>query len=215
MLTFRADLYLRNRLPRSVQHLLRLVRHVVPQGRAAAQIPGELLADCKVCASRQELVTKFPNGARVAEVGTFRGNFARHILYACAPSELHVIDLDLSQLDPEVAGHDRVRVHHGASHTVLAGFPDAYFDWIYIDADHSYAGVLRDADAAATKVKPGGFLVFNDFAHADAFLGTYGVQRAVADFVVANRWPVAWLAYDVNALYDIALKRPGGPEGIK
>lgn len=55
--------------------------------------------------------------------------------------------------------------------------------------------MLRDANAALTKVKPGGFLVFNDFAHADPFLGTYGVQRAVADFVVANRWPVVWLAY--------------------
>ena len=66
---------------------------------------------------------------------------------------------------------------------MLSGFPDAHFDWIYVDADHSYEGLLRDANAAATKVKPGGFLVFNDFAHADPFLGAYGVQRAVADFV--------------------------------
>lgn len=208
MHTRRAGLYLRNRLPRSLQHLLRLARHVVPQGKPAARIPSELFAGCRVCASRHELVTKFPQGARIAEVGTFRGAFARHILTACAPAELHVIDLDLSQLDPTVAEDDRVQVHPGASHIVLAGFPDAYFDWIYIDADHSYEGVLRDANAAATKVKPGGFLAFNDFAHADPFLGAYGVQRAVADFVVANRWSVVWLAYHVNALYDIAVKRP-------
>jgi SAM-dependent methyltransferase len=211
MFNSRPALFLRNRMPRAVQHLLRLARHVVPQGRPAAQIPPELFVDCRVCASRRELVTKFPPGARVAEVGTFRGNFARHILAACGPAELHVIDLDLSQLDPEVSEDPRVRVHYGTSHIVLSGFPDAHFDWIYVDADHSYEGVLRDANAAATKVKPGGFLVFNDFAHADPFLGAYGVQRAVADFVVTNRWPIVWLAYHVNALYDIALKRPGGP----
>ena len=130
---------------------------------------------------------------------------------ACAPAELHVIDLDLSQFDPKVAEDCRVRANHGRSHIVLAGFPDEYFDWIYIDADHSYDSVTRDATAAAAKIKPGGFLVFNDFAHADPYLGAYGVQRAVADFVVANRWPIVWLAYHVNALYDIALKRPGGP----
>ena len=204
----RVGLYLRNRLPRSVRHLVRLAGHIVPRGKPAAQIPTELFADCRVCASRRELATKFPRGARIAEVGTFRGAFARHILNACAPAELHVIDLDLSQLDPAIAKDARVRVHPGASHSVLAGFPDAHFDWIYIDADHSYEGVLRDANAAATKVKSGGFLVFNDFAHADPFLGAYGVQRAVADFVVSNRWPIVWLAYNVNALYDIALKRP-------
>jgi SAM-dependent methyltransferase len=213
MLSSRAGLYFRNRLPRSMQHLLRLASHVVPKGKPAARIPSELFADCRVCASRRELVTKFPQGARVAEVGTFRGNFARHILAACAPAELHVIDLDLSQLDLGVAQDPRVRVHRGSSYAVLASFPDSHFDWIYIDADHSYEGVLRDASTAAPKVKPGGFLVFNDFAHADPFLGAYGVQRAVADFVVANRWPIAWLAYHVNALYDIALKRPEGASG--
>ena len=111
-----------------------LARHVVPQGKPAARIPSELFAGCQVCASRHELVTKFPQGARIAEVGTFRGAFARHILTACAPAELHVIDLELSQLNPTVAEDDRVQVHPGASHIVLAGFPDAYFDWIYIDA---------------------------------------------------------------------------------
>ena len=150
----RVRLYLRNRLPRSVRHLVRLAGHIVPRGKPAAQIPTELFADCRVCASRRELATKFPRGARIAEVGTFRGAFARHILNACAPAELHVIDLDLSQLDPAIAKDARVRVHSGASHRVLAGFPDAHFDWIYIDADHSYEGLLRDANAAAIRPRP-------------------------------------------------------------
>lgn len=99
-------------------------------------------------------------------------------------------------------------MHQGPSHAVLAGFPDATFDWIYIDADHSYAGVAQDAAAAASKVRPGGFLVFNDFAHIDPYLGSYGVHRAVVEFAVAHRWPFAWFAYEAHALYDVALRRP-------
>jgi hypothetical protein len=91
---------------------------------------------------------------------------------------------------------------------VLGRFPDDYFDWIYIDADHSFAGVLRDADAAANKVRPGGYLVFNDFAHCDSELGAYGVHRAVVEFAVTRQWPFSWFAYEPNALYDVALRRP-------
>ena len=129
-------------------------------------------------------------------MGTYKGEFARHLLAACEPKSLHLVDLDFSLLDPTVGQDARVQRHNGLSHEVLATFPDAYFDWMYIDADHSYAGVTRDADAAAPKVKPGGFLVFNDFAHMDPFLGAYGVHRAVVDFAVARGWPFAWFAYD-------------------
>ena len=135
----------------------------------------------RVCASRRELETKFPKGARVAEIGDVpRQLRPPHSLSLRARGALR--HRSRAQLDPEVAEDPRVRVHYCTSHIVLSGFPDAHFDWIYVDADHSYEGVLRDANAAATKVKPGGFLVFNDFAHADPFLGTYGVQPAVADF---------------------------------
>lgn len=65
-----------------------------------------------------------------------------------------------------------------------------------------------DADAAASKVKPGGFLVFNDFANIDPFLGVYGVHRAVVQFAVTRAWNFTWFAYEPSALYDVALRRP-------
>ena len=57
-------------------------------------------------------------------------------------------------------------------------------------------------------MKPGGYLVFNDFAHADPYLGAYGVQRAVVEFAVIRGWKFVWWAYEPNALYDVALQRP-------
>ena len=195
-------------MPSPVRRGLRLGRHVIRSGQASSLIPPELLSDCRVCASRDHLVALLPHGGRVAEVGTASGSFARHILATCDPVELHVIDIDCSQLAESVATDPKVRIHEGLSHQVLEQFPESHFDWVYIDADHSNIGVLRDAEAAALKVKPCGYLVFNDFAHVDPFLGTYGVHRAVVSFATSHAWSFAWIAYDPNALYDVALRRP-------
>lgn len=207
----RLSLFIRNRLPAGARRALRLGRLLVSPGKSSYWIPPELFVDCRICASRYDMVGHLPRGGRIAEIGTQRGHFARHILATCDPAELHLVDLDFSLLEPAVAADPRVTLHNGASHEVLAGFADAYFDWIYIDADHSYAGVSRDARAAASKVKPGGYLVFNDFAHMDPSLGMYGVHRAVVDFIWADKWSFAWFAYDPNALYDVAIRRPADP----
>src|SRR5437588_12057326 len=146
----RLALAIRGRLPERLRHVLRLGRHLVSTGQPSMAVPPELLADCRMCASRNELVNNLPRGGRVAEVGTYRGAFARHIL-TCDPAELHLIDLDFSVLDPAVAADARVTMHQGLSHERLAQFPDDHFDWIYIDGDHSYEGASRDARVAATK----------------------------------------------------------------
>ena len=105
---------------------------------------------------------------RVVEIGVYEGASALALLAALgAGAELHLIDLDLSALDPIVANDHRVALYGSMSHLALEGFPKAYFDWIYIDGDHSYAGVM----ATRRHVKPGGLLVFNDFAHIDPLLG--------------------------------------------
>ena len=204
----RLPLSLRDRAPAPLRRALRLARHLFTSGQPSMAIPGELLAGCRLCASRNDLVMQLPRQARVVEVGTYRGDFARHILAACDPIALHLIDIDVSLLDPNVAEDTRVSIHQGLSQEMLAGFPDGYFDWIYIDGDHSYEGASGDARVASAKVKPGGYLVFNDFAHADPYLGAYGVHRAVAEFAVTRGWTFAWWAYEPHGLYDVALQRP-------
>jgi SAM-dependent methyltransferase len=204
----RAALALRRQLPGPVRRALRLARHVFAAPVESPPMPPALVAACRLCASREELVAQMPRGGRVAEVGVEAGAFSRRILKIAAPEMLHLIDLDLSRLDASVRGDGRVTLHEGDSAETLAAFPDDHFDWIYIDGDHSLAGVARDAEAAAAKVRPGGHLVFNDFAHVDPALGAYGVHRAVMAFAIARSWPFAWFAYERHGLYDVALKRP-------
>ena len=185
------SLAIRQRLPEPVRQGLRIAKHVTAGGgQASAHLPPELLADCRFSASRYDLLQVLPHGGRIIEVGTQRGLFAARILADCRPAQLHLVDLDFGFLDPAVRADARVTLHNGLSHDVLASFPDDHFDWIYIDADHSYAGVARDAAAAASKVKPGGYLVFNDFAHAERVCVLtspgaclYGMGRTDDDYV--------------------------------
>ncbi|ODA69051.1 hypothetical protein A7A08_00887 [Methyloligella halotolerans] len=204
----RFELWLRKRMPSPVRYLLRVGNHMVSRQDLSLHVPPHLFADCRVCASRLDILKAMPQGGCVAEIGTDQGNFARHILKENQPSELHLVDIEFSRLAKDVATDPAVKLHGALSHLALESFPDASFDWIYLDADHSYEATLRDANAAASKVKPGGYLVFNDFAHIDPQLGRYGVHRAVVQFAVENDWPFVWWSYATSAVYDVALKRP-------
>lgn len=176
--------------------------------QVSRDLPPELIAGCRFCASRVHLLYELPKNGVVAELGTYRGDFARDIVLRNKPRELHVVDVDYSQFNGTGLAAPQVTRHRGLAHEVIAAFPDGYFDWIYVDADHSYEGALGDARAAAPKVKPGGFLVFNDFAHVDTAMGRYGVHRAVVDFAIESGWPFRYFAYQTSALYDVALRKP-------
>jgi hypothetical protein len=204
----RAVLRFRRISPNTLRQLYRIVRLASMPRQGSISIPQELLANCKVCASRRFLVSQLPHRGCIAEVGTARGKFAEFILIANDPAELHLIDLDLSQLPASLLSDERVRTHEGFSHKVLETFPGSYFDWIYIDGDHSYDGVRRDIEAAAAKVKPSGFLVFDDFFHIGLDLGSYGVQRAVVEFAVEQLWEFAWFAIQPLGNHNVALRRP-------
>jgi hypothetical protein len=91
----------------------------------------------------------------------------------------------------------------------LENFPDNYFDWIYIDADHSYEGVKKDINKSKTKVKRDGLLVFNDYTPwSVAELIPYGVPKAVNEFCIANNWEIIYFALDSYFGYhDVAIRR--------
>lgn len=63
----------------------------------------------------------------------------------------------------------------GTSYTELEKFDDKYFDVIYIDADHSYEGVLKDLEIAKKKAK---LVTGHDYVK-----GFPGVMKAVKEQV--------------------------------
>jgi len=61
-------------------------------------------------------------------------------------------------------------------------FQDASLDWIYIDGDHRYEAVKNDLDKYFPKVKPGGFIICDDYHYAGHWED--GVTKAVDEFMM-------------------------------
>jgi predicted O-methyltransferase YrrM len=64
--------------------------------------------------------------------------------------------------DERMAGR-RSSKFKGTSAEFFTASPDAAFDFIYIDGDHTAAGVLSDAVRAFDLLKPDGLLAFDDY----------------------------------------------------
>lgn len=193
--------------PRFVRQTYRLLKSLQHQNNSS-QLPEHLLENCRFCASRYTLLERLPKNGIVCEVGTYKGDFAREIVRRTKPAELHLIDIDYTHFRDEGLQYKSIKRHKGLSQEKLSNFPDDFFDWIYIDADHLFDSVLADAKASAPKLRPGGLIIFNDFAHIDMNIGRYGVHRAVVQFAIDNNWPFVFFAYEKHALYDVALKKP-------
>jgi hypothetical protein len=54
-----------------------------------------------------------------------------------------------------------------------------FFDFVFIDGDHSYEQVKKDIQNYLPKIKSGGMLIGHDYGHADYM----GVKQAVDEFI--------------------------------
>lgn len=197
--------------PKTVLRSYKLWKIVRTPASRSPDLPDEIFENCRVVAKRDKLLELLPKGGKVAEIGVEYGRFSKKIIAINAPSEYYGFDIDFSKIDPlvQTSAECQVTLKKGYSSELLKEFPDGFFDWIYIDGDHSYEGVKADIDVARKKVKDGGYLVFNDFAHIVwASYSTFGVHSAVTEFLAREKWQVRYWAYEQNALYDIVVQKP-------
>ena len=78
---------------------------------------------------------------------------------------------------------EHVHVHRMSSKDWFEKQQDNYFDWIYLDGDHSYEGVLRDLKSSQRVVKSGGIILGDDYRWAFQRHGKPGVTAAVDEFI--------------------------------
>ena len=176
----------------------------------AARLQPKHLADAKIFADRYNYIDTLPRHAVCAEVGVWKGEFSAYILQHSRPQRLHLIDIDLHRFGVQgrFATAPVVTCHQGNSIDILRSFPPNYFDWVYIDAGHTYDEVRADADAAVPAVKSDGVLIFNDYifwSHTEA--RPYGVVHAVNEICVNDGWKVVAFCLHEAMYCDIAIKR--------
>ncbi|MBN8292818.1 class I SAM-dependent methyltransferase [Rhodobacter sp. NTK016B] len=145
----------------------------------------------------------------MAEVGVLRGKLSDYLLRRAPGLHLTMVDNWLTtDQQPEAyratrddhalhtdaarverhkrdarAVADRYRgqaeIVEGWSAKVAARFPDRHFDAVFLDADHSEAGVRADITAWLPKVKMGGWIGGHDIDNEDPRFDFSGVRRAV------------------------------------
>jgi hypothetical protein len=164
----------------------------------------------------QLLNERYTNGIG-CEIGVLRGDFSEHLLTNWKCKTLYLVDCWTEHSDYDETFHnhennytimkkklepfkERINICRGYSHQVVNHFGDNFFDFIYIDANHSYEGCKKDLDLYWSKLKDGGIIMGDDYHLSDVehlnFDGnqvTFGVTKAVKEFV-----------REKNRIYDIS-----------
>ncbi len=149
-------------------------------------------------------------GTTIVEVGVYEGDFSAQILEFCPASRLCAVDPwahqsagynDPCNLEQEafdelyvkcrnrLLGSQRV-MEDGRPRVNLVRLPSAEaaqllvgpYDLIYLDGNHSFAGIREDIELWYPKVKPGGILAGHDYTH-NPDPDVCGVIPAVQRFV--------------------------------
>ena len=198
---------------------LRLRRVPVTVGYTGPALATRHVENCVVLPDRHELLRRLPSRGVVCELGVADGDFSSAILSLARPERLHLVDTWDSpryaagcervqeRFRQEIAD-GRVVVHRGRSIDALAEYPDAYFDWVYIDTDHTYETTLAELGRCARKVKPIGHIAGHDFSGGNPANGVhYGVIPACHRFCAEQGWQLEFITVEYAAMFSFCLRR--------
>lgn len=151
----------------------------------------------------QRLAREVPRGGTVVEIGVWKGRSISGILDICRERDLSLYAVDTWEYaadDPHfgeartvdifatfqqnlaLLGHTgTVRILRGDSAAMAEHFADGTVDLLFLDGDHSHAGVKRDLLAWMPKMAPTGVFFGHDYTWFE------GVRTAVAE-VLGDRF---------------------------
>jgi hypothetical protein len=157
---------------------------------------------------RYFLLNKMPKNAICAEIGSWKGDFSQRILDTTQPQKLFLIDPykhvneykkawyggdngsqeQMDEIHDSVAARFSDNIKSGQmeilrddSENALQKFDKDYFDWIYVDGNHTYEFVKADLNYSWDKLKVDGYLTGDDY-NLEGWWED-GVTKAVDEFI--------------------------------
>ncbi len=171
---------------------------------------------------RATLLDLMPKNARCVEVGVLKGDFSKEILKRCSPSYLILVDPwkaqskaqydDINNLSQEEMDKNYESVCEWAySETTkrkvdtrrqfsleaarfLANVESEWkWNFVSIDANHSFGNCFADLVAWSMNIKSGGYIAVHDYTGA-----FYGVRQAVTEFCKVTGYKITHQTQEVN-----------------
>jgi len=183
------------------------------------ELKAEHIKNLRILINKPALLDFLPKQAVVGEIGVSRGDYSEKILAQSLPQKLHLID---SWTEKPYRGRKefvenrfskeinlgQVFICQGFSTNVLENFDDGYFDWVYIDSNHTYKTTARELDISQNKVKPNGIIAGHDYVTGYwPKKIRFGVIEAVNEFCTKNNWEMIYLTNEPHRHLSFALKR--------
>jgi hypothetical protein len=151
---------------------------------------------------REFLINELPKNSIGAEIGVWKGEFAKHLNENVKPKTFYLVDPwefmskhpdrwyggsaaknqnDMDDIYQNVISmfenDSNVKILKTYSDNLPEHVGDGELDWIYIDGNHSYEFVLRDLYLSYKLVKEGGLITGDDFANNN------DIDRALKTFL--------------------------------
>jgi len=168
------------------------------------------MIDLNNISSRDDLIKILkPNGNGI-EIGVKEGTYSSFILNNCPNLKLYLLDCwdqqdskiyndlnydnlthaeNLKKTIQNIFPHfKRTRIIKGYSEEFVNLFEDNYFNFIYIDANHSYETIKFDINRWFPKLKKGGLFAGHDYLdiYDKNKQQVFGVKQAVNEFAQEN-----------------------------
>ena len=187
---------------------------------ASYSLENKHIQNLKVLTDRNELLKLLPKNGIVAELGVDSGDFSEKIINMTSPKKLYLIDayhtkryslkkFELVKNKFKIKiDKDIVEMKKGYSTEFATHFSDNYFDWIYIDTDHTYHTTKQELELYAPKIKSGGFICGHDYV-----LGNwkshfkYGVIEAVREFCASYNWELVYLTFESHNHHSFCIRK--------
>jgi len=178
------------------------------------------MANCELLLNRSIMLSKLKKGGSVAEIGVDRGEFSEQIIDMTEPAVLHLVDTwgtdryhsglfeSVTKRFENYIDNGRVKIDRKMSTEAAADFAENYFDWIYIDTDHSYKTTREELRKYAPKMKADGIIAGHDYSMGN-WTGAYryGVIEAVHEFCVEHDWELVFLTLEPIEGQSFAIRR--------